>query len=208
MLSTTAALLVAALVVGCSDKIAEPEPPPKPTTSAASTPDPTELAKEDLKPGTGDREVKTGDKIKVHYVGRLLKTNAKFDSNEAKDKPFEFTVGEGVIEGWSQGVVGMKKGGKRKLTIPAKLAYGEDGHPPKIPGNAPLVFEVELVGWSDEPEAAPSGSAMAGEPAASASASAAAGAPKDKDTTKKPETKDGATKPASTAAPKAPATKP
>jgi hypothetical protein len=165
-----ALVLTIALVPACQDKVAEPEPPPKPTTSAApAAPDPTELKIEDLTPGEGERAVKDGDEIKVLYVGRLLKTNAKFDSNDKRDAPFKFTVGEGVIEGWSKGVVGMKKGGKRKLTIPASLAYKEKGSPPKIPPNAPLVFEIELLGWADEP-AAPAGSASA---AASGSAGAA-----------------------------------
>ncbi len=168
------------VATGCTDKVAEPEPPPKPTTTASSAApaDPTELVKEDLKPGTGDRAVKEGDAIKVHYVGKLLKNGVKFDSNEAKDKPFEFTVGEGVIEGWSQGVVGMKKGGKRKLVIPSKLAYGESGHPPKIPASSALTFEIDLVGWADEPEsdasASPASSADA-PPAGSGSAAPAAG---------------------------------
>lgn len=164
--------VVFAVTVGCNQVQPEPEPAPKPSISAvgADIPDPPELGIKDLKVGEG-REAKTGDKVKVNYVGRLLRTKAKFDSNESKDKPFEFTVGSGVIEGWSQGVVGMKKGGKRELTIPSRLAYGEHGSPPKIPANAPLVFEIELLAFSDEAAAAPSGSASAG-PAASASASA------------------------------------
>ena len=109
--------VLAALASGCSDPIPEPDPTPR-TEKAAEKPQPTELAKEDVAAGTGDREVKTGDEIRVHYTGRLWKNGFKFDSSVGKD-PFELKVGEGVIEGWSQGVVGMKKGGKRKLTIPA-----------------------------------------------------------------------------------------
>jgi hypothetical protein len=203
-LSALSLSVLLSLPVACTDKVAEPEPPPKPTTTTSSSApaDPTELVKEDLKPGTGDRAVKDGDAIKVHYVGKLLKNGVKFDSNEAKDKPFEFTVGEGVIEGWSKGVVGMKKGGKRKLVIPAPLAYGESGHPPKIPANSALTFEIELVGWADEPDAAasasPSGSADA-KPAGSGSAAPAAGsaAPKAEPA------KGDAPKPTATAKPKA-----
>ena len=121
-------------------------------------PEPADLIKEDLQPGSGDREVKTGDDIKVHYTGKLLKNGFKFDSSVGKE-PFSFKVGEGVIQGWSDGVVGMKKGGKRKLTIPSKLGYGDDGSPPKIPAKATLVFEVEMLGWKDE--ASPSASASA-----------------------------------------------
>lgn len=167
------------LVVAC-DKVAEPEASPeKPATSAAasgsagSPTDPQEIVKDDLKPGAGDRVVKKGDEIKVNYVGTLLKGGKKFDENTSADDPFTFTVGEGVIEGWSEGVIGMKKGGKRKLTIPWKMAYGEKGSPPKIPGKAPLVFEIDLIGWADEPAAA--GSASAAPAAGSASAAPAAG---------------------------------
>lgn len=167
--------------VACSDKVAEPEPPPKqPAASGSTAPtDPKELVKEDLTVGTGDRAVKQGDEVKVNYVGRLLKTGAMFDSNTKKDDPFEFTVGEGVIEGWSQGVIGMKKGGKRKLTIPSDLAYGAAGSGKKIPPNSALVFEIDLLGWADEKDAAPGASASAspatsGAPSAAPSASASA----------------------------------
>ncbi len=85
--------------------------------------------------------------MKVNYTGRLLKTNFMFDTSLAKGKkPFEFVIGKGsVIKGWDQGVVGMKVGGKRKLTIPSRLGYADKGQPPKIPGKATLVFEVELL---------------------------------------------------------------
>ncbi len=185
-----AALSLVLAAVSCQDKVAEPEPPPKPTTSAATVPDPTELKIEDLTVGEGDRAVKEGDEVKVLYVGRLLKTNAKFDSNDKRDAPFKFKVGEGVIEGWSKGVVGMKKGGKRKLIIPSSLAYKEKGSPPKIPPNAPLTFEIELLGWADEKDAAPTGSASGGAsasaaPAASAGPAASATAGPKKDDAKK-----------------------
>lgn len=163
----------------CDDKVAELEPPPRPATTApAPEPEPADLIIEDLKVGDG-AAVEMGDKITVEYDGRLKKTNFQFDTSKGK-KPFEFTVGEGVIEGWSKGVVGMKVGGKRKLTIPSKLGYGDAGSPPKIPGKATLVFEIELLSIEGEAGAAPSASASAG-PAASAAAaptsSAAAGKP-------------------------------
>ena len=167
------------VISAACDKVAEPEASPeKPTSaepsgSAGSPTDPQQLIKDDLKPGTGERAVKKGDEIKVNYVGKLLKNGSKFDENTSADEPFTFTVGEGVIEGWSEGVIGMKKGGKRKLTIPWKMAYGDKGSPPKIPGKAPLVFEIDLLGWADEPAAA--GSASAAPAAGSASAAPAAG---------------------------------
>lgn len=96
----------------------------------------------DIKTGIGD-EAKTGH-VKVHYTGWLT-TGKKFDSSVGS-KPFDFTLGQSeVIKGWDEGVVGMKVGGKRQLRIPPELAYGEDGHPPQIPPNSTLIFDVQLV---------------------------------------------------------------
>ena len=98
----------------------------------------------DLKLGTG-KEAKKGCNVKVHYTGWLASNNKKFDSSLDRKVPFEFKLGRGeVIPGWDRGVVGMKEGGKRKLTIPAVLGYGENGTA-NIPPNATLIFEVELL---------------------------------------------------------------
>ncbi len=103
----------------------------------------TELKIEDIKVGTG-KQAKSGDIVSVHYVGTLL-DGTKFDSSRDRGQPFVFTLGAGqVIKGWDKGIVGMKEGGVRKLTIPASMAYG-DKAVGSIPPNSTLVFEVELL---------------------------------------------------------------
>lgn len=103
----------------------------------------TELKIEDTQAGTG-REVKSGDTVVIHYKG-TLKDGTKFDSSYDRGEPFETQIGVGqVIKGWDEGVVGMKVGGKRKLTIPPDMGYGAQAVGP-IPANSTLIFEVELI---------------------------------------------------------------
>ena len=105
----------------------------------------SELKIETTKEGTGDRVVKSGDTISVHYTGRLV-DGTKFDSSLDRGTPFTFTIGAGqVIKGWDEGLLGMKVGEKRMLTIPADKGYGATGAGGVIPPNATLIFETELV---------------------------------------------------------------
>lgn len=102
-----------------------------------------EMQSIDLKEGTGDA-VKQGDTITAHYTGAIAKDGLIFESSKDSGEPATFPLSN-VIQGWQQGVPGMKVGGIRRLVIPAALAYGERGSPPKIGPNEPLVFDIELV---------------------------------------------------------------
>ena len=103
-----------------------------------------DLKIEELAEGTG-RQAMKGDTIAAHYTG-WLEDGTKFDSSLDRGEPLEFVCGVGmVIKGWDMGVVGMREGQKRRLTIPAHLGYGAYGVPGCIPPNATLIFEVEVV---------------------------------------------------------------
>ncbi|XP_043720493.1 peptidyl-prolyl cis-trans isomerase FKBP15-1-like [Telopea speciosissima] len=98
-----------------------------------------------FKPESCDIQAHKGDRIKVHYRGKLT-DGTVFDSSFERGDPIEFELGSGqVIKGWDQGLLGACVGEKRKLKIPAKLGYGEQGSPPTIPGGATLIFDTELV---------------------------------------------------------------
>lgn len=117
----------------------------EPKVTPPSGPAPTKLVTKEIIKGTG-AEAKDGDKVTVNYVGVLYKTAKVFNASWETKEPFSFTLGKGeVIAGWDKGVVGMRVGGRRELVIPAEEAYGKEGRPPTIPGNAPLVFVVDLL---------------------------------------------------------------
>ena len=117
---------------------------------------------EDFVIGEGE-EAKVGAEVSIHYTG-TLDDGTVFDSSIAKKRPFNFTLGEGrVIKGWDQGVPGMKVGGKRRLTIPAELAYGSRARG-KIPANSRLTFTLELVAAKPPLPAPQPETAFAGEP--------------------------------------------
>lgn len=136
------------------EKVPEPTGGASPAvTKEPEAPEPKDIVVEDTVEGTGP-VARDGDKVWVHYTGRLAKNNKEFDSSVGK-KPFDLVIGESaVIQGWHKGIPGMKVGGKRKLTIPSKLGYGKDGSPPKIPPNATLIFDIELLSIGSEPGAA------------------------------------------------------
>ena len=105
---------------------------------------PSGLIKEDLVVGKGEIAA-LGNDVLVHYVGRMA-DGTQFDSSINRRDPLDFSLGAGdVIRGWDEGIQGMKVGGKRRLTIPPELAYGEQGCGNVIPARATLVFEVELL---------------------------------------------------------------
>lgn len=95
---------------------------------------------------SGDSQIATkGSLVSVNYVGRLS-TGEEFDSSAQHGRPIQFVLGAGqVIQGWDEGIEGMRVGEKKTLTVPPEKGYGPNGYPPVIPPNATLIFDVELV---------------------------------------------------------------
>ncbi|NQW59317.1 FKBP-type peptidyl-prolyl cis-trans isomerase [bacterium] len=117
----------------------------KPSVSISSNDPPADLLIEDLTVGTG-KEATKGTNVEVHYVGVAWSTGKQFDASWDRNEAFEFRLGAGqVIAGWDQGVAGMKVGGRRSLTIPAHLGYGNQGAGGVIKGGETLVFIVDLL---------------------------------------------------------------
>ena len=106
---------------------------------------PFELGIDDLVLGDGDEATK-GSKVTVHYVGVAFRSGEEFDASWNRGQPFEFALGKGqVIPGWDAGVLGMKVGGRRRLTIPSAMGYGARGAGSAIAPHEPLVFVVDLL---------------------------------------------------------------
>lgn len=140
------AVLTAAVLMSSSIALAAPEKAPATEKAAAGkqVTTPSGLKYVDVKVGKGASPVK-GKMVKVHYTG-TLENGKKFDSSVDRKQPFTFVIGVGqVIAGWDEGVMGMKVGGKRKLTIPSELGYGRRGAGSDIPPNSTLLFDVELL---------------------------------------------------------------
>jgi len=125
--------------------VAKTAPPTKPKIKVPEGQPPAGLQIKDLAEGTGSTAT-TGDTVTVHYVGVSYSTGKQFDASWDRGQPFTFTLGAGqVIPGWDQGVAGMKEGGRRQLTIPPELGYGEQGQPPAIAPNETLIFVIDLL---------------------------------------------------------------
>jgi peptidylprolyl isomerase len=117
----------------------------KPVIDKPSGVPPRKLVKEDIVKGKGPG-AKPGDTVVVHYVGVNFSTGEEFDASWDAGQPFPVQLGAGqVIEGWEKGLVGLKKGGRRQLTIPPEQAYGAEGAPPSIGPNETLVFVIDAL---------------------------------------------------------------
>jgi peptidylprolyl isomerase len=117
----------------------------KPVIPKPSGSPPRRLEKQDIVKGKGPA-AKPGDTVTVQYVGVAFSTGDEFDASWDRGQPFPVPLGAGqVIEGWDKGLVGIRKGGRRVLTIPPELAYGSEGYPPTIAPNETLIFVIDAI---------------------------------------------------------------
>jgi peptidylprolyl isomerase len=117
----------------------------KPVIPKPSGSPPRRLEKQDIVKGKGPA-AKPGDTVTVQYVGVAFSTGDEFDASWDRGQPFPVPLGAGqVIEGWDKGLVGMRKGGRRMLTIPPELGYGSEGYPPTIAPNETLIFVIDAL---------------------------------------------------------------
>ena len=123
--------------------VADPLPAGAPAVPVKVGPPPTQLVKEDLKPGTG-ATVAPGNNVTVNYIGVSCSTGKIFDSSYQRNQPVTFGL-SGVIKGWTDGIPGMQVGGQRLLGIPPDQGYGQRGSPPDIGPGETLWFVVEIV---------------------------------------------------------------
>ena len=118
---------------------------PKPDVSIPDGEPPADLLLEDLVDGEGE-PARSGQEVSVHYVGVAWSDGKQFDASWDRGETFEFLLGAGqVIAGWDRGVAGMRPGGRRKITIPPDLGYGQRGAGGVIKGGETLVFVVDLI---------------------------------------------------------------
>ncbi len=145
--ATATAVQLASCLAGLQSTPTPSAGPAKPP-ALAGTPVtlPDGLKYTDVQVGCG-QAAKTGSSVTVQYTGWLQSTGKKFDSSwDRGAQPITIALGQGqVIRGWDEGLIGMKRGGTRRLIIPAALAYGAAGHPPVIPPNSVLIFDVTMV---------------------------------------------------------------
>jgi peptidylprolyl isomerase len=143
-----AAAVTSTTSTSATTSVSTPNPPSplskKPVVVVPKGAAPKTLVIKDLIKGTGPT-AKPGGNVTVNYVGVLYKNGQEFDSSWKRNQTFPFTLGQGVIAGWSKGLVGMKVGGRRELIIPPSLAYGQAGSGSTIPPNSTLVFVVDLL---------------------------------------------------------------
>lgn len=117
----------------------------KPVIDNTGEESPGALVVNDIVVGKGP-EAKTGDDVSMQYVGALYSDGTEFDASWDRGEPFNFKLGSGqVIQGWDEGIPGMKVGGRREIIIPPDLGYGATGQPPTIPPDATLIFIVDLL---------------------------------------------------------------